>query len=135
MFGDLQRTILQRVLGISNGGNDRLITLKRPRFMIENQRIAINTEPCQRHGRMRGNLGINILEIVAEFIREKSGYEEAFTDALFNLGKKPRYIFKPVDRNDFCRMEEEETEFIPAVEPRGLEQNEILLILNESVVC
>jgi hypothetical protein len=88
--------------------------------MIEDQRGAINAEPCQRRRTMKGGMWIDVFKMVPAFIAEISGNEESFGDAFFDFDEKLRDVFNPVDRKDSCGVKEEKTPFIPAVEPGSL---------------
>ena len=88
--------------------------------MIEDQRGAINAEPCQRHRTLKGGMWIDILKMVPAFIAEISGNKESFGDAFFDFDERLRDIFNPVDRNDSCGMKEEKTPSIPAVKSGSL---------------
>ena len=84
--------------------------------MIEDQRRAIDAKPCQRDRGMQRCMAIDVFKMVPTFITEISGNEESFRDGLLNFGKKVRYIFNSMDRNDLERVEEKKTPFVVALE-------------------
>ena len=72
--------------------------------------------------------------MVSAFVSDVSGGKEPFVTISLDLGKQPRHVFDPVDRDDKLGIEEEIAVSVAAVQARGLKKHAILLLFKQRII-